>query len=222
MDLTKLYRQYLDKKFGQHLDQLDKMNAGITVKENIITANKYHEADLNRKIAALTYTFLYIVVFFILIMFMRYQLLSAANGSIILVLFTCYIAWKMYATYYSAELAVLEAKLEAVADKLKESPDDPTKCPWTCPDAPAVGFIDLRQPSAAGTKGYVNELDKDYSTNKWVEGDRPDFGPIPVATATTYKCRWANGVAAPGRKYMPAEFISTIPCERYPGYINVA
>lgn len=210
------YNTYLDLKFNRNLDKLDNLKRGIDTNEKIITDNKYKSMMMDRQIISLFYITLYFVFLFIVITLTRFNVVTPTIFIIYLLISTIAILIKIYTVYYSENTAILQAKIEATIDKINQPSDYPQTCPWTCPNAPLQGFIPV--PPPAGSTLVQHELSKDYSTNKWLHGDEPDYGPIQPEYATTYKCEWNLGPRALGRKYMPPQFISTIPCHNYPGY----
>ena len=214
------YNDYLDTQFTNNVHHLDSLKQGIDTNEQIIYLNKYESNLMDRKIAALFYVILYFAFFFIVLILTHFQVITPTTFIIYLIISTTLILWKIYTIYYSEEARALQAKLEATVDKLKESSDDlPKTCPWNCPDAPLSGFIPV--PPPPGQTIVQHELSKDYSTNKWLNGDGSDYGSISEKYATTYRCEWNLGPTGAGRKSMPAQFTSTIPCENYPGYQQV-
>jgi len=219
INMTVEYNAYLDHQFNRNLNKLDTMKHGIDTNERIIVDNVIQSQQQDRQIAALIYLVLYFVLFFVVLTLTRFQVIPPMIFMIYLVISTVAVLVKMYMIYYSEETAIMQAKFEATMNKLNENPDDPQTCPWTCPNAPLAGFIPV--PPVPGTTLVHHELSKDYSTNKWLHGDEPDYGAIKAEYAPTYKCEWSLGPRGPGRKYMPPQFVTTIPCEHYPGYRRI-
>lgn len=206
----------LNRTFDRNLHTLDNANRGISSKEAVITTHRYESKMMDRKIYALYYGLLYIVVIFLLIILHRYNVVSNLVLTMILAGATTGIIWTMYAIYNQEDVLLLQAQLQ---EKLHPAPVDegPNQCPWSCPDAPANDFVDLTTDQSK----YPNDMSHDYSANKWQQGDRPEYGPIDPANLPKYKCEWNLGVTGSGRNGMPAQFITTVPCDNYPGYHEV-
>lgn len=248
-DLLILSRSNEDfiKEFNNNLIKINNIDKEITTKDKIINYNQYAYESKQRLTTAMKQIILYLGLMIIPVLFISLGYISLIYGFVFI--FFCgmitivAILVKLVKSKDVNKLSLLEKNRETAKDFVKNIIKDVSpksfvqSCPKRCRN-PGEEEEEL-PPSPVYDYKHGNEVWLDNSQNVWKKGDIPTIGgdeegylalgedvePMPYykgdKNTPKYKCRWKYSSQKMTNMNKGLTFMTTIPCEFYPGYETI-
>jgi len=233
------------KDFNTNIDKLNRIDREITTKDKIIQFNQYTYEKKIMAVSAMKSVILYLALMIVPLILILMGVVGKMYGFLFIGL--CGIITLIVILVRLSKMR--QPQLENISKKTKETAKDFTKdllkdilpktflkpCPSRC--KPQGSEEEPPEPSYDYVKG--NEVWVDNSQNRWKKGDIPTIGaneegyealgeevePMrfygKAAETKQYRCKWKYDPSKMTNMDKGVEFVTTIPCEYYPGYETV-
>lgn len=226
--------------FTENINKIDQLNNIISTKNKSIQINQYEQSKKDRIIYIMKKIILFIVLMIIPLIFMGMGYLSIING--ILFILVCFIITVIVVFFQMKNNE--DNDVANIINKTKDTAKDFART--VVKDIFPKSFI-KSCPSKNDPKVTIqydyntgNEVWLDNSENQWVDGDIPSIGatkqgylqlgekaqPMPYYGGDTstpqYTCKWTDDPSKMTNMNRGTQFITTIPCEYYPGYKTIS
>ena len=232
------------KEFNDNIVKINTLDREITTKDKMIEYNQYAYESKVRVVIILRAVALYIFLMYVPLGFIGAKVVSMSTGLIFI--FFCALSTiiailvKLSRTKDIKRTDILNKGAETAQSFVKDVIKDifPKSFVKPCPERCVQPEEENPPPLPVYDYNHGNEVWLDNSNNRWKKGDVPTIGATEEGylelgeevepmryyggdkDTPKYTCKWKYDPSKMTNMNKGLTFVSTIPCEYYPGYEN--